>query len=82
MVAPNPLPSEIQDQIFRALGNAVAGAWSQLPQDIQQRLFEEAVVSQGESVRQHLAIFLHHKHQRTSDSIKAQALPEPDSLGG
>ena len=82
MVAPNPLPSEIQDQIFRALGNAVARAWSQLPQDIQQRLFEEAVVSQGESVRQQLAVFLHHKHQRTSDSIKAQALPEPDSLGG
>ena len=82
MVAPNPLSTEVQDQIFHALGQAVARAWSQLPQDIQHRLFEEAVESHGESVRQQLAVFLHHKHQRTSNSIKAQASPEPDSLGG
>jgi hypothetical protein len=25
---------------------------------------------------------LHEKHSRTSDSIKARAIPEPDSLGG
>ena len=82
MVAQIPLPAEMQDQIFGALGHAVAKVWSQLPQNIQHQLFEEAVGSQGESVRQHLAVFLHHKHQRTSDAIKAQALPEPDSLGG
>lgn len=82
MVAPNPPPAEIQDQIFSALGHAVAKVWSQLPQDVQHHLFEEAVASQGESVRQQLAVFLHHKHQRTADAVKAQALQEPDSLGG
>ena len=76
------LPTEIEEQGFRALGHAVARIWSRLPQDIQHHLFEEAVASQGESVRQQLAIFLHHRHPRTSDSIKARAMPEPDSLGG
>jgi hypothetical protein len=32
-------------------------------------------------VRQQLAVFLHHKHQRTADAVKAQAMPEPDGLG-
>jgi hypothetical protein len=72
----------VQDQILCALGLAVAKTWSQLPQEIQHDLFEQAVSSQGESVRQSLAVFLHYKHQRTSDAVKAQALPEPDSLGG
>jgi hypothetical protein len=53
-----------------------------LPQAVQQLLFEEAVVSHGESIRQQLAVFLHDTHSRTSDSIKAHAMPEPDSLGG
>jgi hypothetical protein len=82
MVAQPPLFFEIQEQIFCALGQAVAKVWSQLPQEIQHNLFEEAVASQSEPVRQQLAVFLHHKHQRTSDAVKAQALSEPDSLGG
>jgi len=82
MATQNPVPAEIQDQIFCALGQAVAKLWSQLPQEIQHSLFETAVVSQGEPVRQQLAVFLHHKHQRTADAVKAQALSEPDSLGG
>jgi hypothetical protein len=45
-------------------------------------LFKEAVAFQGEPVRQQLAVFLHHMHPRTSDSIKARAMPEPDCLGG
>jgi hypothetical protein len=40
------------------------------------------VTSQGESMRQQLAVFLHHEHPRTTDAIKARAMPEPDSLGG
>jgi hypothetical protein len=76
------LPTETQEQVFGALGKAVVRIWSQLPHDIQQHLFEEAVTSQGESLRQQLAVFLHHNHPRTSDGIKARALPEPDSLGG
>ena len=82
MVAQHPLPAEIQDQIFCALGQAVAKIWSQLPQEIQHNLFEAAVTSQGEPARQRLAVFLHHKHQRTLDAVKAQTMSEPDSLGG
>jgi hypothetical protein len=75
-------PCEDKELLFRALGEAVVRNWSKLSQAVQQHLFEEAVVSQGESMRQQLAVFLHDKHSRTSDSIKAHAVPEPDSLGG
>ena len=61
---------------------AVVQVWSNLPQDIQQHLFEAAVLSQGESTRQQLAVFLHEKHLRTTDAVKARAMPEPDSKGG
>lgn len=76
------LPAEIKNHVFRALGEAVVRLWSNLPHDIQQHLFEAAVQSQGESMRQALAVFLHAKHARTSDGAKARAMPEPDSLGG
>ena len=75
-------PGETKELVFRALGEAVAKVWSNLPQAIQHQLFEEAVMSHGESMRQEIAVFLHHRHSRTSDSIKANATPEPDSLGG
>jgi hypothetical protein len=45
-------------------------------------LFKEAVAFQGEPGRHQLAVFLHSRHSRTSDSIKARAMPEPDCLGG
>jgi hypothetical protein len=66
----------------RALGRAVAECWSNLPQDVQQQLFEAAVKSEGEASRQHLAVFLHGKHSRTQDALHSQATHEPDSLGG
>jgi hypothetical protein len=72
----------IKEQLFRALGEAVARSWSNLPQHVQHRLFEEAASVHGEPMRQQLAVFLHHKHVRTTDSIKARAISEPDSLGG
>lgn len=75
-------PSDSKEQLCRALGEAVVRIWSRLPQAVQQDLFEEAVVSHGESVRQRLAVFLHDHHLRTSDSMKANAIVEPDSLGG
>lgn len=65
-----------------ALGEAVVKMWSKLPQDVQQHLFEKAVASHGEQVRQELAIFLHNNHSRTLDTTKARAMLEPDSLGG
>jgi hypothetical protein len=69
-------------ELFLYLGRAASNIWSNLPQEAQHQLFEEAISYQGEEMRQRLAIFLHQKHSRTTDSIKAQAIPEPDSLGG
>jgi hypothetical protein len=71
-----------KELVSRALGEAVVRIWSRLPQDIQERLFDEAVTSQGEAIRHELAVFLHDHHARTSDALKARAMPEPDSLGG
>ncbi len=68
--------------LFGALGQAMVKSWSQLPQAIQQSLFEDAVTSHGEPMRQQLAVFLHDKHARTASAIQAQAIPQPDSLGG
>ena len=82
MVVLDLRPTQIEEQAVRALGHAVTRIWSKLPQDVQHHLFEEAVMSQGESGRQQLAVFLHDLHSRTSDSLKARAMPEPDCLGG
>lgn len=76
------LSGHAADRLSSALGHAVAQCWSRLPQEFQQDLFEAAVSSEGESIRQQLAIFLHSKHARTADSLRARATPEPDSLGG
>jgi hypothetical protein len=76
------IPCDTSEQLSRALGEAVVRIWSQLPHDVQCHLFKETVTSRGEGTRPQLAIFLHEKHQRTSASIKARAMVEPDSLGG
>jgi hypothetical protein len=66
-----------------ALGQAVAAVWAELPTEVQHDLFETAVRSAGEGAREQLAIFLHDRHPRTSDSDKpVREVPEPDSLGG
>jgi hypothetical protein len=47
------------------------------------KLFNEAVASQGESIRSQLAVFLHDKHSRTSAPLgDPRETEEPDSLGG
>ena len=79
---PVALPGDATESMSRALGHAVARCWSRMPQDVQHDLFEAAVESQSEAVRQHLAIFLHARHARTVDALHAQATHEPDSLGG
>ena len=71
------LSAETKEQIFCALGKAVVRIWSNLPQGVQQQLFEEAVLSQGESKRHELAIYLH----RTADALRGRAISTPDSLG-
>lgn len=55
---------------FLVLGTAAADLWSELPQDLQQVLFERAVVlghqgERDESLREQLAKFLHEHHGRT-----------------
>lgn len=75
--------SVITEQLRRALGEAVIRIWSNLPQEVQDHLFNEAVASQGESIRSQLAVFLHDKHSRTSDPLgDPRETEEPDSLGG
>ena len=73
----------ITEQFTRALGEAVIRIWSDLPQDVQDRLFKEVVASRGESIRSQLAVFLHDNHERTSDPLgDPREMKEPDSLGG
>jgi hypothetical protein len=76
------LSAEQTDKVSRALGQAVARCWSSLSQEIQHDLFEAAVMSEGEIIRQQLAVYLHKKHERTLDAVQAKAMPTPDSLGG
>jgi hypothetical protein len=65
------------------LGEAVIRIWSNLPQEVQDHLFKEAVASQGESIRSQLAVFLHDEHSRTSVPLgNPRETEEPDSLGG
>jgi len=79
----DPITSVTAEQLTRALGEAVIRIWSNLPQDVQNHLFQEAVTSQGESIRPQLAVFLHDKHPRTLDPLgKPREMIEPDSLGG
>jgi hypothetical protein len=79
----NPASSVITEQLTRALGVAVIRIWSNLPQEVQNHLFQEAVTSQGESIRSQLAVFLHDKHSRTADPLgNPRQATEPDCLGG
>jgi hypothetical protein len=52
------------------LGAAVIEVWGALPQDVQQKLFEQAVLTgeggDEEKRREKLAKFLHDHHQRTA----------------
>ena len=49
MPSTEPNSQRPTDQFTRALGEAVIRIWSNLPQDVQNHLFQEAVRSQGES---------------------------------
>jgi hypothetical protein len=83
MPSTDPASSVNTGQLTRALGEAVIRIWSNLPQDVQDHLFREAVASQGESIRSQLAVFLHDKHARTADPLgDPREMKEPDSLGG
>jgi hypothetical protein len=62
--------NDIAGRYFLILGAASADLWSELPQELQHKLFERAIVlgHQGEpdeSLREQLAKFLHDHHART-----------------
>jgi hypothetical protein len=76
------LSSEAQERIYRTLGQGVTSSWSNLPQATQQELFEGAVKSEGERMREPIAQFLHREHHRTKSGMQARAMPESDSKGG
>jgi hypothetical protein len=69
--------NDIAGRYFLVLGAAAADLWSELPQELQQRLFEHAVVlghqgEQDESLREQLAKFLHDHHERTAQSLPSR----------
>jgi hypothetical protein len=74
--------AEISEQVDRVLGQTVVRCWSKLAPEVQATLFEAAVQAEGETIRQILAMHLHDRHDRTLQSVKDKATPEPDSLGG
>jgi hypothetical protein len=58
------------ERYLLVLGTAAADLWSNLPQELQQSLFERAVVlghksERDESLREQLAKFLHDRHTRS-----------------
>jgi glucose-6-phosphate-specific signal transduction histidine kinase len=66
--------NDVAGRYFLVLGAAVADLWSELPQELQQQLFERAVVlghqgEQDESLREQLAQFLHDHHDRTAQPV-------------
>jgi hypothetical protein len=59
------------ERMERVLGAAVISRWAELPQAIQEKLFEAAIVlghqtERDESLREQLAKFLHDHHKRTT----------------
>jgi hypothetical protein len=62
------------DRYALALGHAVTHVWAELPRDVQEKLFEHAVVvghrgERDESLREQLAKHLHDHHARTQVSV-------------
>ena len=58
------------ERCFLVLGAAAVDLWGDLPQKLQESLFERAVAlghesKRDESLREHLAKFLHDHHART-----------------
>ena len=75
------ISKETEEQLTRALGDAVVQVWSFLPPDVQHDIFEEAITARGETMRHRLALFLHEHHVRTA-VFNSRNVLEPDSLGG
>jgi len=66
--------SEDPGEFERLLGHAALRLWSELPREVQEKLFETAVPLDP-MVRNRLAIFLHDRHPRMAHPPKP--LPSP-----
>jgi hypothetical protein len=65
------MANDSNERYVEALGLAALDLWSELPHDVQQVLFERAVVhghksERDENLREQLAQFLHAHHERTA----------------
>jgi hypothetical protein len=61
---------DTKDGFSTLLGTAALHVWAELPRDVQEKLFEHAIVighqgERDESLRERLAKFLHDQHKRT-----------------
>jgi hypothetical protein len=59
-------------RFVQVIGGSVLRLWPDLPREIQERLFEEAVGS-DEVLRHGLALYLHDHHPRTAHPPNPQA---------
>jgi hypothetical protein len=65
--------SELVLRFEHNVGRAALRLWSDLPRDLQERLFEDAVGG-DEHLRQQLAVYLHDHHPRTTHPPKQAVL--------
>ena len=68
--APEPAVLDQSDRFSQIIGSAAIALWGDLPQPIQEQLFERAVLvghrgERDEMLREQLAKFLHERHKRT-----------------
>jgi hypothetical protein len=59
-----------EERFAPLLGSAVIHVWAELPREVQEKLFEHAVVighhgERDENLREQLAQFLHDRHRRS-----------------
>jgi hypothetical protein len=65
--------NETIPEFERLMGRAALQLWSDLPREVQERLFETAVPL-DQVIRNRLAIFLHDRHPKTAHPPKPTAL--------
>jgi hypothetical protein len=76
-IMPSPV-SNPEKRFEPLLGAAAVHVWAELPADVQEKLFEHAVVighrgEADESLREQLAVFLHDRHKRTQQTQNGPA---------
>jgi hypothetical protein len=61
--------TETVGEFERLLGHAALRLWSELPREVQEKLFETAVPLDP-AIRNRMAIFLHDRHPKTAHPPK------------